>query len=219
MSTVNINTRRHSWRFIDLTGQTFHSWTVLGYEGTNTHGGSQWLCKCKCGTVKHVRASRLLQGTSQSCGCDRHRNKHHLSQSPEYRAFHKAKQRCTNPETVRFNDWGGRGIEFRFSSFEEFLNHLGNKPTPRHSLDRIDNDGHYEIGNVRWASASEQSRNRNDRRMLSAFGTSKLICDWASPTISIKLIYNRYYHYRWCGECSVSLEKGNVCRHKPLKSS
>lgn len=80
--------------------------------------------------------------------------------TPEYQAYKTAKKRCTNPKQPRFRDYGGRGIKFLFNSFQEFLNHIGRKPTPEHCLDRINNDGHYEIGNVRWATQSESTKNR-----------------------------------------------------------
>jgi hypothetical protein len=88
--------------------------------------------------------------------------------SPEYRAYVNARQRCTNPRTVGFEHWGGRGIEFRYSSFEEILTDVGPKPSPELSLDRIDNDGHYEPGNCRWATRSVQNANQRPRRLRRA---------------------------------------------------
>ena len=70
-----------------------------------------------------------------------------------------AKARCRNPNVAQYKDWGGRGIKFLFNSFEEFLTVLGPRP-PGYSLDRINNDGHYEPGNVRWASRKEQNSNK-----------------------------------------------------------
>ena len=75
-----------------------------------------------------------------------------------------AKQRCTNPNSNAFADYGSRGIEFRFPSVRAFtewvLNNIGARPTTEHSLDRIDNNRHYEPGNLRWATRSEQARNK-----------------------------------------------------------
>lgn len=89
---------------------------------------------------------------------------HGMSGSPEYRTFHAAKKRCTNPKDSRWPDYGGRGIEFRFTSFEQFFEMLGPKPSPKHSINRIDNDGHYEPGNVEWAADDVQRRNKRRRR-------------------------------------------------------
>jgi len=84
--------------------------------------------------------------------------------TPEYQAYNNAKQRCENPKNDHYLDYGGRGIEFRFGRFEDFLAEVGLKPTPKHSLDRKNNNGHYEVGNLRWATKLEQVRNtRNDR--------------------------------------------------------
>jgi hypothetical protein len=81
----------------------------------------------------------------------------------EYQAFKNARARCTNPNFTLYKYWGGRGIEFRFATFKEFFDVIGPKPTPQHTLDRIDNDGHYEAGNVRWATMKEQAVSRRLR--------------------------------------------------------
>jgi len=80
--------------------------------------------------------------------------------TPEYRAWRNARNRCLNPRSARFKDWGGRGIKFLFNSYKEFLADVGRRPSPKHMLDRIDNDGHYEPGNMRWTTASESGKNR-----------------------------------------------------------
>lgn len=77
----------------------------------------------------------------------------------EYRAYNDAKQRCLNPKHKRYKDWGGRGIEFQFKSFYEFLSCVG-KSQPDESIDRIDNDGPYAPGNVQWATREYQQHNR-----------------------------------------------------------
>lgn len=80
--------------------------------------------------------------------------------TPEYSAYQNAKARCCTPSSSSYMNYGARGIEFRFLSFPEFLGVLGRRPTRVHTLDRINNDGHYEKGNVRWSTRVEQSRNR-----------------------------------------------------------
>ena len=75
-----------------------------------------------------------------------------------------AKSRCQNRNDSAYANYGGRGIEFRFSSVRGFaewvLDNLGSRPSPEHSLDRIDNNRHYEPGNLRWATRTEQARNK-----------------------------------------------------------
>jgi hypothetical protein len=109
--------------------------------------------------VSAAEATRRLTPDDDHWGwfCQSARN------GPEYTAYIGAKTRCGNPKTKNWKHYGGRGIEFRFKSFQDFMFHLGKKPGPEYSLDRIDNDGHYEAGNCRWATWSEQAKNKRPR--------------------------------------------------------
>jgi hypothetical protein len=78
----------------------------------------------------------------------------------ETQAWYNIKHRCTNPKDPKWKYYGGRGIELRFPSFKEFIAEIGLRPSPQHSVDRINNNGHYEPGNVRWAAKVEQARHR-----------------------------------------------------------
>lgn len=82
--------------------------------------------------------------------------------TPTYRSFTSMWTRCSNPQATRYAFYGARGISVcsRWKSFENFLADVGEKPSPSHSLDRIDNNGNYEPGNVRWVTHREQCRNR-----------------------------------------------------------
>ncbi len=109
---------------------------------------------------------------------------HGMSRDPEYRAEYAAwknmKQRCYNPNNDQFCDYGGRGITVSkewISSFETFLEDVGRKPRPEHlySLDRIDNDGNYEFGNVKWATFFEQSSNRRKQARIENFTDDELL--------------------------------------------
>jgi hypothetical protein len=84
-----------------------------------------------------------------------------MSGTPEYKAYDAAKQRCTNPNANSYKNYGARGIEFRFKSFAEFFAVLGPRPEGM-TLDRPNNDGHYEAGNVAWRTPAQQARNRRD---------------------------------------------------------
>jgi len=84
----------------------------------------------------------------------------------EYEAYRNAKKRCRNCHEPYFKDYGGRGIQFRFKCFADFLKAVGRKPSRKHVLDRISNNGHYEAGNVRWATRSESSKNRRMTKKL-----------------------------------------------------
>jgi hypothetical protein len=160
---------------IDLSGQTFGRLTVIGRDDTyHAHGEARWECLCLCGTLMRARGTHLRAGSSRSCGClsadktserNRRSKTHGMSLTPEYEAYKSAKDRCTNPRAKAWKDYGGRGIRFLFTSFEEFFAHLGPRPSAKHSLDRFpNNDGHYGLGNVRWATKVEQEHNKRPRR-------------------------------------------------------
>lgn len=157
--------------FKDISNQPFGHLTAMwpaGYKGPRRD--IMYLCQCDCGVQVLIRNGHLRNGNSRSCGCRSKRGRssprttHGMTRTPELRAYCGAIVRCRKPKALRWSRYGGRGIEFRFASFEEFFAELGPKPEPKHlySLDRFpNNDGHYEKGNVRWATASEQNSNRS----------------------------------------------------------
>ena len=98
--------------------------------------------------------------------------------SPEKVSFFSAKYRCTNPNITSYKYYGGRGIEFRFENFDEFLAHIGPKPEPDYDLDRIDNNGHYEPGNVRWVTHRDNCRNRRDTLLFTHEGKTQCLMAW-----------------------------------------
>lgn len=86
-----------------------------------------------------------------------------MNGSPEQTAYYHAKTRCTSPKCAKWKDYGGRGIEFRFTSFQQFFAYVGPRPNDLYALERIDVNGHYEIGNVKWATYSAQAVNKRYR--------------------------------------------------------
>lgn len=152
----------------DLTGKQFVRLTAAWPVGRAKDGTVMWTVFCKCGNFLTVRSRNLVTGCSKSCGClkkekARENGKrsctHGMSRTPEYEAFAHAKARCNNSRNRAYKNYGGRGIQFRFSSFDEFFAELGPRPRGR-SLDRTNNDSHYQRGNVRWATVKQQIHNR-----------------------------------------------------------
>lgn len=96
----------------------------------------------------------------------RHGQARRSGHTPEYDIYNTAKGRCIYRRNKSFKNYGGRGIQFRFKSFAQFLKAVGKRPSRKHVLDRIDNDGHYEPGNVRWATRSQSVKNRRSTKRM-----------------------------------------------------
>lgn len=108
--------------------------------------------------------------------------KHGLSYTPEYRVWQTMRLRCKNPKNAAYPDYGGRGIkvcERWAESPARFIEDMGKKPSPRHEIDRINNDGNYEPGNCRWALRKENSNNRRSNRFIEHEGERKTVTQWA----------------------------------------
>lgn len=170
----------------DLTGRVFGRLTVIEYSHTHKQrSGKQaavWDCRCECGKNVSVMASNLKRGNTQSCGC-LHRQqttRHGKASTRLYRVWCSMLQRCSNPNNSRYADYGARGIKVceRWHDFKNFLADIGERPVGA-SLDRIDNDGNYEPGNVRLATTAEQMRNTRANVVIEWDGRSMLQTDWA----------------------------------------
>ncbi len=191
-------------RIVDLQDKVFVRWTVLG-RAPSKNRDSYWHCRCECGTERSVKCTDLLRGISRSCGCLQaeevsHRNfKHgytrHARRPPEYTAWRAVKTRCFNSNCQCFGDYGGRGITMcdRWKeSFVAFLDDMGHRPGPEYSLERIDHNGHYEPGNCRWATVTEQSNNRRSNRLITHQGVTRTLKNWSRiKGVSRKAITDR----------------------------
>jgi hypothetical protein len=165
--------------FRDLTGRVFGRLTVVARAENIGNWQSRWTCRCSCdGKLVIVRAACITNGGTQSCGCLR--QTHGGSGTREYRIWLAMKMRCADQSQ---DNYGGRGIsvcERWRDSFENFLADMGKCPSPDHSIDRFpDNDGNYEPGNCRWATAIEQMGNTRKNRMLTYKGETKHASEWA----------------------------------------
>jgi hypothetical protein len=150
---------------------------------------------CDCGNVTRAAIHDVRSGHTCSCGCfhterQRSARTHGATLSrqnpPEYIAWKAMKARCYDRKTIGYKNYGGRGIrvcEKWLNDYPAFLKDVGMKPTPEHSLDRIENDGDYEPGNCKWSTKVEQRRNnRQGVHPVTINGITKIICDWAKAS-------------------------------------
>jgi hypothetical protein len=140
-----------------------------------------------------------MRETAQTIGASR--ATHGMREAPEYSVWCGIKRRCENPREKSFPNYGGRGVACRFESFSEFFAEIGPRPSKRHQVDRIDPNGHYERGNVRWVLPSAQQRNRRDARLITLNGETKPLKDWCEA-LSVPYItaYQRIARRGWSAE-------------------
>lgn len=198
--------------FIDKTGNVFGRLTVVARGPNKAWPGSRatptWDCLCSCGALVNVLSSHLSTGKTTSCGCLNHSlrlqrsTKHGLYNSPENISWKGMVQRCTNPKAPAYPMYGGRGITVceRWLSFVNFYTDMGPRPE-RTSLDRIDNESGYSPENCRWATGSEQARNKRasakiemDGKLLSIIEASELL------NIAYGVLQSRFFRGKRGGE-------------------
>jgi hypothetical protein len=207
--------------FIDIKGQKFGRLTVVERTGTNAGKQPIWLCRCECGGHAYVPSNALRGGKSKSCGCWNlevrravvvlRNTTHGGSKTPEYRTWRSINDRCHNPNDTCYEAYGARGIavcdRWR-ESFANFIADMGQKPTPKHTIDRIDGTKGYSPDNCRWATMLEQQNNRLNNHFIEAFGKRRPIMEWSRMTgIGRATIWNRIVRLGWSPEQALTASK------------
>lgn len=201
---AELNKGQRALNFKDLTGQQFGYLRVLRFYETKIVGTSKtrramWLCQCKCGKETVTSSLALRNGTTQSCGCykiertKQNRTTHGKSNTSEYRIWHDMLRRCYHPQNKAFKHYGDKGIGVcqGMKTFTIFFSLLGERPTEKHEVDRIENTGGYSCGtcneckqnqwpmNCQWGTRTQQMRNFSRNHLLTCRGETLSLSTWA----------------------------------------
>lgn len=208
----------------DMVGQKYGRLTVVKLSGRKAHT-ILWFCRCDCGNEKVVAGGSLRKGFTKSCGClnseivkarNIKRATHRRTGTSEYATWRDMRSRCSNPNHHAWKDYGRRGITVcdRWSRFENFLADMGVRPSPEHSLDRIDNDKGYSPENCRWELRQGQCNNRRSTKKLEFNGQIKSISEWGRELGFSRPLLFRRLRQGWSVEKALTTPQKIKLLHK-----
>lgn len=169
-----------------MIGERVGLLTVVSREHRDPKLGRMFKCRCDCGNEALVPHSNLLNWNTKSCGCLKRRKADlpfaGASRLREYQTWKHMLQRCHDPKTKSFGNYGAKGItvcERWRNSFADFLTDMGKAPTPKHTLDRIDTFAGYSPENCRWATMKEQQNNKTSNTLVTYNGMTMNVKQWS----------------------------------------
>lgn len=175
-------------KLINLLGNRYTRWTVIG-PYFHKKNATYWRCRCDCGTISDIETKNLRKGTSKSCGCLKvetagtHRVTHGESdKTKEYRTWVGIKDRCSTNRPKHFKTYKSRGItvcDRWLESYENFLQDMGRAPSPKHSIERKDNDKGYSPDNCIWGTPKQQANNTSRSKIIEFNGQTMTLKLWA----------------------------------------
>lgn len=195
----------------DITGKRYGRLVAIGPIGTNKQGVI-WACQCDCGASMSVHGYLLRSGNTKSCGCLRVDTivaigtSHGLHDSPYYKRWLHITQRCVNPNDKNYANYGGRGISVYnkwrhdFAAFHNYISQLPDCGKEGYSLDRIDNNGNYEPGNLRWTTQDIQMRNTRSTRWITFGGKTLCVADWEKELNLPEGVLRKRLYRKWSVE-------------------
>jgi hypothetical protein len=214
----------------DLTGQVFGRLTVIRRDGDIKP--TRWVCLCECGKEYSSTAGHLKSGNIKSCGCLRNESKYDGIQADPnivtktrpigYDTWVGLSQRCHNPNNPRYKDYGAKGITVcdRWrgdDGFKNFLEDMGPRPSPKHSLDRRDNDLGYCKENCRWATDLEQGQNTGRNRNITCNGKTQCIRAWEREMGFGNAVIHQRLENGWSVEEAINTPVRSKKNEQPLR--
>lgn len=214
---------------MDLTGRVYGMLTVVRFAGKDAHGKARWDCICECGEEALGKSGAdLKRGDTTSCGCYRrdaarkHATSHGMSHTPEWNIWIGMRDRCSNPNAEKWHRYGGRGIfvcDEWSTSFENFFADMGPRPSNKHSVERIDNDGPYAPWNCVWSTPKNQANNTSRTKFLTYLGVTKPLAVWCEELcLNYKTVRARLDR-GWSTEDALSvprIDNKDQCGRKPM---
>lgn len=164
---------------MNLEGKRFGRLTAIRPMDSLNNSRTKWECRCVCGNVCHPTANCLKRNNSKSCGCVRRETMKKVGESRKthggfgsitYSSWSAMKSRCYNKKATGYENYGGRGIRVCIrwlSSYEAFLEDMGERPDTNHTLDRTDTNGDYGPSNCKWSTKTEQNQNKRSSKIYS----------------------------------------------------
>jgi hypothetical protein len=204
-------------------GSRFGQLTAL----ETVHGAQNPIrCRCDCGREIRLSRIRYLNGGKgyqpRSCGCTLGHIRHGKSKTAEYRIWSGIITRCEDAASHAYSSYGGRGItmcdRWRMG-FESFLADMGPRPSSRHSVERLDNDGPYSPENCRWATPLDQGRNKRNNRLIAVRGVSKTISEWADVSGLSGSAIKQRLDLGWLPEDAVTMPAKERVKYKRRKAT
>lgn len=195
---------------LELLNKKFNRLQVVS-KASPLNGSVMWNCLCDCGNSIVARGANLVNNTTKSCGCLKNEMLAKAGESsryqktldvyrqgkiiPSYYIWHSMMTRCYEPKYKKFHDYGGRGITVcdRWHEYKNFLADMGEPPEGL-TIERTDNNGNYSPENCKWATDTEQGRNKRNNRLLTYKGETKCVTAWAEELdVNPKTLYTRVY--------------------------
>lgn len=215
---------------LNIKGMRFNRLLVLE-QGATRKGRVLWNCVCDCGNKISVPAYYLTSNNTRSCGCLRkeitikknlkHGHSKRNKKYAEYIIWQHLKDRCFNVKSEFYNHYGGRGITVSLkwaNSYPAFLKDMGKRPSKKHSVERVDNNGDYKKGNCVWALRNTQANNRRSNVFIEYKGKKLTYAQWEKETgISQMTLRYRISVAKWSIEQSLTI-KPNL-KNKNLKNN
>ena len=201
-------------RYIDISGRRFGRLVVLDRDAVNSSSNKPRLrCRCDCGKEVIVINGSLKSGHTLSCGCYNkeiikiHVKTHGMTRTNIYRIWKSMMQRCCNERDKSYYNYGARGIRVcsRWHKFENWYADMGDRPTPQHSIERINNDGDYLPSNCKWATRAEQNSNKRVNHYIEYNGQRKTMRQWSVDLgFSYQTLASRINKLHWPIEKALS---------------